>query len=137
MDRVDRLILFNTLVYAQFSWAVKLFGLATFTPGIRDWLVSPSGIKKAIQFGVYHKKKLTQEIIQNYQAPFQEKSTRKVLLKTAQRLSLKGFAEIEEKISDYKKPVQIIYGEGDKILPEVANTMKRVMQNLPQSRLKS
>jgi len=133
MDRVKRLILFNTLVYAKFSWAVKLFALATVVPGIRGWLTHPNGIKRAIHFGVFDKKNLTEEIIKNYQAPFIDKRCRKALLKSVQRLSLKGFKEIEEKLPLFKGPVQIIYGENDKILPDVAVTMKKVKEDLSQS----
>ena len=133
MKRVRRLILFNTLVYAKFSWAVKLFGLATVIPGIKTWLTSPNGIKKTIYLGVHQKSKLTEDIIANYQSAFADRNSRKAVLKTVQRLSLKGFAEIEEKLPLFKGPVQIIYGENDKILPKVSNTMKRVQEDLSQS----
>lgn len=136
MEKVNRLILFNTLVYPKFSWAVKLFGLATVVPGIKNWLTSPNGIKKALQIGVFDKSKLTAEVIRNYQQPFSDKNSRKVLLKSVQRLSLKGFSEIERKLHLYKGPIQIIYGEHDKILPRVDRTMKKVKKNLPQSNVR-
>ena len=137
MEKVKRLILFNTLIYSKFSWAVKLFGLATIIPGIRDWLTSQNGIKKAIQLGVYNKEKLTEDIIRNYQSPFLNKISRKVLLKSVQRLSMKGFKEIENKLHLFKGPIQIIYGENDKILPRVGHTMKKAKKNLPQSNIRS
>ena len=64
-------------------------------------------------------------------------SGRKVLLKSVQRLSLKGFAEIEKKLPMFRGPVQIIYGENDKILPNVELTMKKVKEKLPQSNIVS
>lgn len=137
MERVERLILFNTLVYPNFSWAVKLFGLATITPVVKQWLTSKAGIKKALEFGVVNKNKLTEEIIEAYQQPFANKTSRKVLLKTVQRLSMKGFKEIEEKLHLYTGPVLIIYGENDKILPKVGDTMKEVKKNLPQANILS
>jgi len=137
MHSVKRLILFNTLVYPKFSWAVKLFGLATVVPRIRGLLTNPGGIKRALQFGVVNKKNLTEEVIKNYQAPFADKKSRKALLKSVQRLSLKRFKEIEEKLPLFKGPVQIIYGENDKILPKVATTMKKVKEDLPQSNIVS
>ena len=133
MEKVDRLILFNTLVYPTFSRAVKIFGLATRLPGIRNLLTSPGGIRWAMNFGVNQKEKLTEEIIRNYQAPFRDRISRKVLLKSVHRLSLKGFAEINQKLPRFKGPVQILYGEKDKILPKVADTMQRVKKDLPQS----
>ena len=137
MDRVDRLILFNTLVYPPFSFAVKLFTLATMVPGVKNWMSNPQGIKRAMRFGVYQKDRLTDEIIQQYQAPFESPDSRKVLLKTVQRLSMKGFQEIEDKLSSFKGPVQIIYGENDQILPKVKQTMEKVKKNLPQSNIVS
>lgn len=135
MDKVKRLMLFNTLVYPKFSWAVKLFGLATFLPLVKDYLTSPAGIKFAMRLGVFHKENLTQEVIQSYQSPFSDKNSRKVLLKAAQRLALKGFEEIEQKLKTFQGPVQILYGEKDKILPKVANTMQHVKQDLPQAQV--
>jgi len=88
-------------------------------------------------FGVHQKDNLNEEIIKNYQAPFTDKQSRKVLLKTAQRLSLKGFAEIEEKLPLFKGSVQIIYGENDKILPRVSSTMAKVKEDLSQSEITS
>lgn len=137
MERVRSLILFNTVVYPKFSWAVKLFAIATIVPGIRNLLTSRKGIKKALQIGVYDKSNLTGEIIRNYQSPFLQKNSRKVLLKSVQRLSMKGFKEIETKLQLFKGPVQIIYGENDKILPNVSATMERVKEDLPQSNITS
>ena len=135
MERVSRLILFNTLVYPKFSWAVKLFGLASLLPGVRDWLSSPNGVRAALKLGVFNKSNLTPEILNNYEAPFVDKPARKVLLKSVQRLSLKGFAEIEKKLPAFNGPVLIIYGEKDWILPKVSQTMKKVKQDLPQSNI--
>ncbi len=137
MERVDRLILFNTLVYPEFSLAVKLFGLATVLPVVRDLITSPAGIKWAMRFGVHQKHKLTEEIIRNYQAPFKEREARKALLKSVQRLSLKGFAAIAEVMSSFQGPVQILYGEKDRILPKVSDTMARVKADLPQATVQS
>jgi len=137
MERVNRLILFNTLVYPKFSWAVKLFGLASITPGIKEWLTSKKGIKKALYMGIHNKANITAEIIRNYQLPFDNKISRKVLLKSVQRLSLKGFKEIEDKLNRFNGPVQIIYGENDKILPKVSDTMKKVKKDLPQCNINS
>ncbi len=134
-EKVDRLTLLNTLVYPEFSWAVRLFLLATFVPGIKDWLVSTSGLVKAMQIGVKNQKNLTKEVLRNYYSPFQTAENRKVLLKTAQRLSPKGFQEIAEKLPQFKIPIRLIYGENDKILPDVANTMRRLKQDIPQAQL--
>lgn len=130
---VKRLILLNTLVYPEFSGAVKLFMLATFLPLIRNWLSSPSGVKAAIRLGVYNKSQLAPLTLETYGAPFQDKLSRKVLLKSAQRLSPKGFKTIAGELPNFDIPVRIVYGINDKILPDVAKTMKRVKADLPQA----
>lgn len=136
-DRVDRLILLNTLVYSKFSYMVKIFWLATILPGIRNWLSSSRGIKWSMEFGVNQKEKLTEEIIQNYQSPFRDRDSRKSLLKSVQRLSIKGYEEISADLSSFKNPVQILYGEKDKILPKVGETMQKVKNDLPQANMTS
>lgn len=137
MGRVSKLILLNTLVYPEFSWGVKLFGLATIMPVLKDWLSSPKGIKWAMNFGVHQKQSLPDEVIMQYQKPFEDKNARSVLLKTVQRLSPKGFQEISEKLPSFAGPVQIIFGEKDRILPKVENTMQRVKKDLPQAKMVS
>ena len=137
MDKVDRLILFNTLIYPKFSFMVKLFALATVAPGIKTALISPWGIKRSMKFGVYQKSKLTDDIIRNYQAPFASQADRQLLIKTVQRLSMQAYGEIAKSLPSFKGPVQILYGEKDKILPDVARTMRKAKVDLPQARIKS
>lgn len=137
MNKVNRLILLNTLVYPEFSLMVKIFYLSTILPGIRHWLSSSRGIKWAMRFGVYQKTKLTAEIINNYQIPFQDQNSRKALLKSIRRLSIKGYEEISANLTNFKNPVQILYGEKDRILPKVAETMRRVKEDLPQAKMVS
>ena len=84
---------------------------------------------------MHQKDAVSTEAIKQYQSPFKDKNARKVLLKTIQRLSVKGFEEIVDKLSSYTGPVQLLYGEKDRILPRVAMTMQRVKQDLPQAQL--
>ncbi|MFT4567075.1 MAG: pimeloyl-ACP methyl ester carboxylesterase, partial [Saprospiraceae bacterium] len=135
MEKVDRLILLNTLLYPKFSFAVKLFVFATAMPGLKRLLTSPYGIKSSMIFGVYQKDKLSKTAIQYYQDIVADDNSRKLLSKVIQRLGLSGYHEIAEKISQFKVPVLIIYGEEDKILPQVAKTMNRVKEDLPQSEI--
>lgn len=137
LERVKSLAFLNTIVYPQFSWGVKLFAAMTMAPGIRSWLSSPRGIAWAMRLGVRQKAKLTPDVIGNYTAPFQEREARKILLKSVQRLSMKGYAEINEKLFAFKGPVRLIYGENDWILPRIAETMRRLQQDLPQAELTS
>lgn len=134
-ERIKRLVLFNTLVYPNVSGMVKLFVASTMIPGVRHWLSSPRGITWALRFGVENKANLTPKVLEPYLAPFKPSDARRALLKTAQRLSSKGFQEITEKLPNLDIPVRLIYGENDRILPKVATTMARVQQDLPQATL--
>ena len=41
--------------------------------------------------------------------------------------------EIEKRLPSLKVPVRVVYGERDRILPDVARTMSRVARDLPQT----
>jgi len=136
-ERVKQLVILNTLVYPETSWAVKLFLMALRTPGVRDYLVSPKGLVASMKFGVVHKDRLTREVLTPYTAPFQEAPARKALIKAGSGLSIKGLAEIAQKLPTLEAPVRIIYGENDRALPDVAKTMQRVKQDLPGAEVTS
>ena len=130
---IKSLVFMNTLVYPEFSWAVIAFGLALKTPLVKDWVTSAKGIAWAMRFGVQHKKRIVGELVEQYQSPFVEQSARQALIKSATYLSLKGFKEIETKLSSFTVPVRVIYGENDRILPNVGKTMQRIKKDLPQT----
>jgi len=132
-EKVGRLALLNTLVYPEMSWAVKVFGLSLRLPLIRDWMSSPAGIRFSMRFGVSNKEKITDEVLRGYQEPFTTKEAKNGLVNGALGLSMKGFHEITENLSQFKGPLRIIYGEQDRILPDVTKTMQRVKQDLPQA----
>lgn len=132
-DRVRSLVLLNTLVYPEFSWAVKLFGLMLRVPVVNQWLAGPAGIAFAMRLGVERKEQLTPEILRPYQAPFENRDARKALILTGTRLGMRGFRQIAERLPLFNVPVRLIYGENDRILPEIAGTMERVKRDLPQA----
>jgi pimeloyl-ACP methyl ester carboxylesterase len=130
-ERLSRLALLNTVVYARPSLAVIAFVAAARTPGARSWLTSPRGLRFAMRFGVHDKERLTEEAIAAYQEPFQTDQARKALRKTATGLHPGGFKEIERWLPRAEVPVRIVYGKRDRILPDVARTMKKVSRDLP------
>lgn len=136
-ERIARLALLNTLVYPEFSTAVKLFGLAIRLPLLNMWLAGPSGIAFSMRFGVERKEQLTEDVLRPYQLPFEERAARKALLMTGARLGMKGFRQIAANLPEFKGPVRLIYGESDRILPDVDETMKRVKRDLPQAEITS
>jgi haloalkane dehalogenase len=130
-QRVKNIVVLNTLVYPETSWAVKLFLLALRTPGLRDFLVSPKGLVGAMQFGVVHKDRLTREVLTPYTAPFESPAARQALIKAGSGLSIKGLAEIARKLPTLEAPLRLIYGENDRILPDIAKTMQRIQRDCP------
>ncbi len=127
--KVESLTFLNTLVYSQFSWGVLLFVLMLKMPFIRNWLVSPAGIRWTMNFGTFHD--MDRNVISAYQAPFATKADRLVLLKTAANMSIKGFKEIEGSLTNFDFPTQAIFGANDRILPRVAWTMSQLEKQLP------
>lgn len=134
-SNIKSLVFLNTLVYTNFSYAVIAFTLALKLPLIKNWLTSANGIAWAMRFGVQNKDRIKDELLENYQNPFIEKSARKALLKSATNMSLKAFEEMAEKLPTFTVPVRAIYGVNDRILPKVGDTMERIKKDLPQTEI--
>jgi pimeloyl-ACP methyl ester carboxylesterase len=133
--RVPKLVILNTLVYPETSWAVKLFLIAMKTPGLRDFLVSPKGIVGAMQFGVANKARLNREVLTPYTAPFEGPAARKALIKAGSGLGIRGLAKIARELPNYATSIRLIYGEKDRVLPNVAKTMARLQRDHPKADL--
>ncbi len=132
-ERVRRLAVLNTLLYPEFHWTAKAFVLATLVPGFRRLLSHPRALAATLRFGVENKQRMTDEVLQPYIAPFRDSRSQRVLLKTAGRLSPQGFEQIAARLPAFPHPVRAIYGEADRILPDVAATMARLQQDLPDT----
>ncbi len=133
--RLRRLAILNTLVYPEVSWAVVLFVAACRLPGIRSLITSPWGLSAAMRLGIADRRRLSDEAVIGVQAPFSGRDARRALLKAGSNLSPKGFREIAHKLPSLEVPVRIVYGERDRILPDVAETMQRVQRDLPQAQV--
>lgn len=135
LPRIERLALLNTLVYPELSAAVIAFGLACMIPGLRSLLTSAAGLRFAMHLGVADKHRLQPDTIAGTQAPFRTRAARAALLKSALGLSARGLRHIATTLPSLRAPVRIIYGARDRILPDVATTMRRVARDLPQATL--
>jgi len=137
-EQIASYVILDTIIYPDFSWAVKLFVLMTVFPLIRTWFSSPSGIAFAMKLGIFNKSKLNKSTLTGYQAPFvnttNDRNARKSLLRSAHRLHIKGFKDIAAGMKDIKQPTCLIYAENDIILPEVSETMKRVADAIPHAK---
>jgi pimeloyl-ACP methyl ester carboxylesterase len=132
-ERVDRLALLNTLLYARPSLAVVGFVVAARLPGTRHLLTSPRGLDFAMRLGMHRKERLTDEVREAVREPFATAEARRVLAKTGYGLSPKGFTEIQRALPDLTWPVRVIYGERDRVLPDVAKTMAKVKRDIPHA----
>jgi haloalkane dehalogenase len=132
-ERVTRLALLNTLVYPEFSEAVFEFIKACSTPELREVLTSPQGLEAAMKLGLADEAKLTDEVLEAVQEPFRSEESRRALAQAGIGLAPEGFVEIGRLLPSLKMPVRVIYGERDRILPDVADTMTRVKSDLPQA----
>lgn len=131
--RVRRLALLNTVVYPRPSWAVVAFVAAARIPLVRSLLASPEGLAWAMRVGLSDPSHATPEVIRAVQEPFESMEAREVLLKSAHSLHISGMIEIAKRLPSFDKPVRILYGREDRILPDVARTMARVARDLPQA----
>lgn len=134
-SRLTELVLLNTLAFPEMSWAVKVFVACSLVPGLRSLISSQRGIAGAMRFGVQDKSRINAEVAEIYQAPFRTREARRALIKTAHGLHPGGFRTIAEGLGAIDVPVRVIYGERDRILPDVATTMARVAEVLPQTRV--
>ncbi len=133
--RVTKLALLNTLVYPEFSQAVKEFVHACATPDLREQLTSPSGLESIVRDGFADPAKLSPEVLAAVQEPFHTAEACRALADAGIGLERKGFAQIARQLPTLRVPVRIVYGARDRLLPDVAETMARVKADLPQSEL--
>ncbi len=137
LSRIRSLALLNTLVFPEMSWAVKAFMLAIRTPGLSRWLSSPSGVGASMRLGVVDPASITPQVARLYREPYEAPAARRALLESAKGLSPRGFTTVAEVIPKLTMPVRIVYGESDRILPDVAHTMARVKELVPHAELTS
>lgn len=134
-ERVTGLALLNTLVYPEFSQAVRDFVTTLRTPETREHATSPEGLAEIMQLGMTDDCVLAEEVHAAVREPFADAPARLALAHAGIGLRPRGFAEIATGISSIIVPVRVIYGERDRLLPDVAQTMARVRRDLPQTEL--
>jgi len=133
--KVASYLLLDTIVYDDFSWAVKLFVSMTLIPGIKNWFSRSGGIKFSMKLGVKNKHRMSKPVIQAYQAPFKSKEDRQSLLRTAHKLHINGFKDVAKHMESMDQPLCMIYAEDDVILPEVQDTFSRLKKAHPTADL--
>lgn len=134
-ERLERLALLNTLVFPKLSFAAIAFVAAGKAPGVRSLLTTQRFIRFSLRYGVQDKGALTEEVIRAYQEPFRTREARRVLAKAGTSLHPDGLREIERWLPSIQVPVRILYGEHDRILPDVEKTMRKVKELVPAAEL--
>ncbi|MBE7437032.1 MAG: alpha/beta fold hydrolase [Spirochaetales bacterium] len=133
-ERLEKLAILNTLVYPQLSWAVVLFVTSLRLPFIKEFLVSPAGIRLGMRMGIRDKSRRTAEMFTGTTAPFESEEARQALIKAGIGLNPRGFALIAGRLKNIQCPVQILYGTQDSILPDIAKTVNRLEKDLADVR---
>lgn len=131
-SRVSRLALLNTLLYPEFSDAVRDFVIALSSSVTRDELVSRAGLVDLLHLGVAHDSALDDHLVAAVTAPFTD-DDRLALAAAGIGLSIRGFAEIAAGLPRLTMPVRVVYGTDERILPDVADTMVRLQRDVPHA----
>jgi pimeloyl-ACP methyl ester carboxylesterase len=130
--RVTRLALLNTLVYPEFSDAVKEFVRACAAPDASERITSPSGLEEILRDGVADRA-IPSEILAALLEPFRTPDARRALAAAGIGVERRGFIAIAQKLPSLRIPLRIVYGERDRLLPDVAATMARVKADVPHA----
>lgn len=128
--RVSRLALLNTLLYPEFHPSVIEFITTLSSPDQRAKATSPEGLEELVRFTV-PEEHVTEEVLAGVRDPFVDDDARTALARTAIGLDFDGFVEIAAGLPELRIPVCVVYGEEDKALPDVADTMARVKRDVP------
>jgi pimeloyl-ACP methyl ester carboxylesterase len=130
-NRTTRLALLNTIVYPEFSDAVLEFVKACTTPEPRERLTSPAGLAEVMRTGLADPTRLTDEVLAAVREPFDSEESRIALANAGIGLEVDGFAELARRLPTLRPPMRLIYGEQDRILPDIATTAARLKHDLP------
>jgi pimeloyl-ACP methyl ester carboxylesterase len=132
-ERVTAVAFLNTLVYPELSEVVLEFVRVLSTPELRENLTSPAGLEEVMKLGLDDEANLTPEVLAGVQEPFTTEDSRRALAAAGIGLELEGFPEIARGLPDLRVPVRIVYGERDRVLPDVGDTMARIARDVPQA----
>jgi haloalkane dehalogenase len=131
--RVTKVALLNTLVYPELSEAAKQFVHACSTPGLREQITSDETLAGAMRLGVADPACITDEVAAGVTAPFETDEDRVALAKAGIGLDLEEVARMERELPGLELPLRVIYGEQDRILPDIADTVARLKRDVPHA----
>ena len=132
-ERVTGMALLNTLLYPEFDPTVFEFIKTLSNPETRKGATSDEGLAAAMRFGLADGSKLSDDVIAGVTEPFRSEDDRLALARAGIGISPDAFVEIAKGLPELKMPVRVIYGERDRILPDIAETVARLQRDLPQA----
>ncbi|MPZ54534.1 MAG: hypothetical protein GEU79_17710 [Acidimicrobiia bacterium] len=107
------------------------------TPTERNKATGSDGLARVMQLGVVDEATITDEVLAAVWDPFDSPDSRLALAKAGSELEPSGFAEIAAALPSLASPVRVIYGEQDRLLPDVADTFRRLKRDLPSANVTS
>lgn len=132
-DKLFDLTVINTVAYD--FWPVQPI-IAMRTPIIRQMAMATldmGAFKLIVRRGLYHKERVTQELMDYFWEPMKSKEGRKAFLHFAKCLNNQDLMEIENDIKKIDLPVLIIRAKGDVYLNETIS--QKLHEEIVQSKL--
>jgi len=132
-DLLHDLTLINTVAYD--FWPVQPI-TALRTPIVRQFLMASFDLgtfKLVVKRGIYHKERVTNELMALFMKPMQTNEGRKAFMHFAKCLDNHNLTEIEDDLRKLKIPVLIIRGDADPYLG--ATIAEKLHREIPGSRL--
>jgi pimeloyl-ACP methyl ester carboxylesterase len=132
-ERIKDLVLINTVAYDY--WPVQPI-ITMRIPFIRQVAMAAmdAGIfKTIIRRGIYHKDKVTDELMDLFWEPLKTKEGRQGFLQLAKSLNNRNLMDIADKLQNLKIPVLLIRGDADPYLGSII--LERLHREIKGSRL--
>lgn len=133
-DRVRSLALLNTLLYREdMTRLLTTLADGLRTPGKRERLTSDAALEVALRLGTADESSVTQETIAGLVEPFASDADRLALAKAGSDAQDAAFEELARDLPRLRLPVRVIYGQEDRILGAIAQTVARIRRDLPHA----
>ncbi len=132
-DKISSLTLINTIGYDY--WPVQPITTLRI-PIFREIVLATIDhgfFRLLIKRGVYHKERVTDDVVELFKAPLATPEGRKGFLRLAKHLDNRQLMEIEEALKNLSLPVLIIRGDKDSYLP--ADISQRLHSDIKGSTL--
>jgi haloalkane dehalogenase len=132
-ERIRALAFLNTLAYPELGDEVVEFARALIDRKRRAEFTSDRYLEEIMHLGVVDQERITPDVLAAVTAPFRTDDDRLALARAGSGLRRPALAEIAEWLPTVTVPVRVVYGAQDRVLPDVADTMKRVAADVPHA----